>query len=72
MIDADLVAREVVKPGTMGLQQIKEVFGWQYICPDGTLNRQLLGKKVFADPGAAATVNAIMKPLILERLSAAN
>lgn len=45
VIDADLVAREVVEPGTMGLQQIKEVFGWQYICPDGTLNRQLLGKK---------------------------
>lgn len=68
VIDADLVAREVVKPGTMGLQQIKEVFGWQYICPDGTLNRQLLGKKVFADPGALQQLNAIMKPLILERL----
>lgn len=68
VIDADLVAREVVKPGTMGLQQIKEVFGWQYICPDGTLNRQLLGKKVFADPGALQQLNAIMKPLILEQL----
>ena len=68
VIDADLVAREVVEPGAMGLQQIKEVFGWQYICPDGTLNRQLLGKKVFADPGALQQLNAIMKPLILERL----
>lgn len=68
VIDADLVAREVVKPGTMGLQQIKEVFGWQYICPDGTLNRQLLGKKVFADPEALQQLNAIMKPLILEQL----
>lgn len=68
VIDADLVAREVVEPGTMGLQQIKEVFGWQYICPDGTLNRQLLGKKVFADPEALQQLNAIMKPLILEQL----
>ncbi len=68
VIDADLVAREVVEPGTMGLQQIKEVFGWQYICPDGTLNRQLLGKKVFADPEALQQLNTIMKPLILEQL----
>lgn len=68
VIDADLVAREVVELGTMGLQQIKEVFGWQYICPDGTLNRQLLGKKVFADPEALQQLNAIMKPLILEQL----
>ena len=66
--DADLVAREVVEPGTMGLQQIKEVFGWQYICPDGTLNRQLLGKKVSADPEALQQLNTIMKPLILEQL----
>lgn len=68
VIDADLVARQVVAPGSKGLAQIKEVFGWQYILPDGTLNRELLGKKVFADKAMLQQLNAITGPLILTEL----
>lgn len=68
VVDADLVARQVVAPGTVGLQQIKDTFGWQYIMPDGSLNRALLGKKVFADKNALAQLNAITGPLIAAEL----
>lgn len=68
VVDADLVARQVVAPGTVGLQQIKDTFGWQYIMPDGSLNRTLLGKKVFADKNALAQLNAITGPLIAAEL----
>ena len=68
MVDADLVARQVVAPGTVGLRQIKDTFGWQYIMPDGSLNRTLLGKRVFADKNALAQLNAIIGPLIAAEL----
>ncbi len=68
VVDADLVARQVVAPGTVGLRQIKDTFGWQYIMPDGSLNRTLLGKKVFADKNALAQLNAIIGPLIAAEL----
>lgn len=68
VVDADLVARQVVAPGTVGLRQIKDTFGWQYIMPDGSLNRTLLGKKVFADKNALAQLNAIIGPLIAAAL----
>ena len=45
VVDADLVARQVVAPGTVGLRQIKDTFGWQYIMPDGSLNRTLLVRR---------------------------
>lgn len=68
VVDADLVARQVVAPGTVGLRQIKDTFGWQYIMPDGSLNRTLLGKRVFADKNALAQLNAIIGPLIAAEL----
>ena len=68
VVDADLVARQVVAPGTVGLRQIKDTFGWQYIMPDGSLDRTLLGKKVFADKNALAQLNAIIGPLIAAEL----
>ena len=68
VVDADLVARQVVAPGTVGLRQIKDTFGWQYIMPDGSLNRTLLAKKVFADKNALAQLNAIIGPLIAAEL----
>ncbi len=69
VVDADLVARELTAPGTEGLRQIKETFGWQYVCPDGTLDRKRLGEKVFAEPEALERLNAIMTPLLRAELS---
>lgn len=67
ILDADVIAREVVEPGTPGLQRIVEEFGEQVLRPDGTLDRPSLGARVFADPAALSTLNAIVHPLIGER-----
>ncbi len=67
VVDADLVAREVVEPGSTGLQQLAQEFGPQVLQPDGSLDREGLGRLVFADPQALARLNAITHPLIAAR-----
>lgn len=64
VIDADVIAREVVAPGTEGLAAIHETFGDEVLASDGTLNREALGRLVFADPAARARLNAITHPRI--------
>jgi len=64
VVDADLLAREVVEPGTEGLADIVRVFGADVLNPDGTLHRKALGARVFADAGLRATLNAITHPRI--------
>ena len=66
VIDGDLVARQIVEPGTKGLAQIVDTFGAEYLHVDGTLNRAMLGSRVFADKEALQQLNAITKPLLLE------
>ena len=66
VIDGDLVARQIVEPGTKGLAQIVDAFGAEYLHADGTLNRAMLGSRVFADKEALQQLNAITKPLLLE------
>lgn len=67
VIDSDLLAREVVRPGSPGLGAIRERFGRQAIGPDGALDRPALGRLVFADPVARADLEAITHPLIAAR-----
>jgi dephospho-CoA kinase len=64
IVDADIVARQVVEPGTFGLSRIIRAFGPRYLNADGTLNRTLLGSVVFADNGARRVLDKIMAPLI--------
>ena len=64
VVDADLVAREVVEPGTAGLAAVVAEFGPRMLRQDGTLDRAALGAVVFADPAALARLNAITHPLI--------
>lgn len=64
MVDADIVARQVVEPGTPGLQLVISKFGDQYLQSDGTLDRIGLGKLIFADKDARNSINKIMLPLI--------
>lgn len=64
MVDADIVARDVVKPGTYGLDQIIQTFGSEYLESDGTLHRTKLGKLVFSDKEALKKIDEIMLPLI--------
>ncbi|MDF1487889.1 dephospho-CoA kinase [Tessaracoccus caeni] len=70
VIDADLIAREVVEPGTAGLAEIVERFGPEILGDDGALDRAALGEIVFADDAARADLNAIVHPRVRARASA--
>jgi dephospho-CoA kinase len=64
IIDADVLARRVVAPGTPGLSAVINEFGPQFLQPDKTLDRKALGKVVFADPSARKRLEDILHPLI--------
>lgn len=66
-IDADVLAREVVAPGTPGLAAVIERFGASVAADDGGLDRPALAAVVFADPRARAELNAITHPLVERR-----
>ena len=63
IIDADVIARQVVAPGTTGLAQIERAFGAAFIV-DGALDRQRLGQLVFHDPNQLHRLENITTPLI--------
>lgn len=67
LIDADRIAREVVAPGTPGLEAVVEAFGEDVLAPDGSLDRPKLGSIVFADPEKLAVLNEIVHPLVGRR-----
>lgn len=67
LIDADVVAREVVEPGTSGYARVVEAFGPTVVADDGTLDRSALAARVFADPEQLAALNAIVHPLVAAR-----
>jgi dephospho-CoA kinase len=71
VIDADAVAREVVAAGSPVLRQIAAVFGPSVMAPDGTLDRRALAERIFQDPEARRTLNAITHPPIRRRLAEA-
>ena len=68
VIDADLIAREVVAPDTEGLAAVIEAFGPDVLGPDGTLDRVRLGDIVFADQQKLATLNSIVHPRVGGRM----
>ena len=68
-VDADVLAREVVEPGTEGLAEVAKEFGSEIINPDGTLNRAALAGKAFASEEARKKLESILHPLI-QRLAA--
>ncbi len=71
VIDADLLAREVVRPGEPALAAIVATFGPDYLQADGTLDRKKLGALVFSDPIARDKLNALTHPAILQRVGKA-
>lgn len=70
IIDADLLAREVVEPGTPGLAAVVERFGAEVLTGDGVLDRAALGTVVFADPTARRDLEAIIHPAVRARAAA--
>jgi dephospho-CoA kinase len=71
VLDADKAAREVVAAGTPGLAAVAEAFGSGVLLPDGSLDRPRLAGIVFADDEARGRLNAIVHPLVHERMRAA-
>ena len=67
VIDADLLAREVVAPGTEGLAAVVEAFGKGVLAPDGSLDRPALGAIVFGDEDKRRTLEAIIHPRVRAR-----
>ena len=64
LIDADVLAREVVTPRQPALRKITETFGREMLRPDGALDRDRLGKVVFGDPKQLEKLNAIVHPYV--------
>lgn len=70
LVDADALAREVVEPGTVGLQRIVAEFGDDVLGADGRLDRPKLGALVFDDSPRLAALNGIVHPLVRSRAAA--
>ncbi|QHM96353.1 dephospho-CoA kinase [Kosakonia sacchari] len=64
VIDADIIARQVVEPGTEALRAIVGHFGAEMLLKDGSLNRRLLREHIFASPADKAWLNGLLHPLI--------
>lgn len=68
IVDADIVAREVVEPGTPGLNAIVEHFGADIVHDDQTLDRAKLREKIFSNPEEKAWLNGLLHPMIREKM----
>lgn len=64
--DADEASRLVVEPGQQGNAALREAFGDAFFLADGTLNRKVLAKEVFADPQKVLLLNKTLHPYILQ------
>ncbi|WP_413735229.1 dephospho-CoA kinase [Sodalis sp. RH21] len=64
IVDADVIARQVVEPGGDALRAIHARFGDDILLPDGTLDRARLRQRIFSSPGDKAWLNGLLHPLI--------
>jgi dephospho-CoA kinase len=67
LVDADVVARDVVEPGTEGLRAVATAFGPEVLRADGALDRPALAARVFGDPEARRVLELIIHPLVRTR-----
>lgn len=67
IVDGDVIAREVVEPGTEGLAALVDAFGRDILLPDGALNRPALAAKAFVDDEKRQLLNGIVHPLVARR-----
>lgn len=70
VIDADCIAHQLEEPEQAGWQAIKCTFGPDFLLPNGQLDRQKLGRTVFADATQLAKLNQLLQPLIRVKISA--
>ena len=71
IIDLDVIAREVVEPGTTGLNELIENFGNSILSNDGTLNRKYLRDQLFKKGRNRALIEQVLHPKILQKMKAA-
>ncbi|AHM75742.1 dephospho-CoA kinase [Yersinia hibernica] len=64
VVDADIIARQVVEPGMPALADIASRYGETILQTDGTLNRAALRAKIFSEPQEKAWLNSLLHPLI--------
>lgn len=69
IVDADLIARQLVDPGQPALQDIVAAFGSAVLHADGSLDRAALRAKVFADPEQKCRLEAILHPLVYTEIA---
>ena len=67
VIDADVLARQVVEPGSECLRRLAEEFSEDILNDDGTLNRRQLARRAFATPEDTALLNSLTHPYIIEK-----
>jgi len=67
IVDGDVIAREVVEPGTEGLAALVDAFGNDILLSDGSLDRPALATKAFRDDAARGVLNGIVHPLVGKR-----
>ncbi|MEZ8613402.1 dephospho-CoA kinase [Vibrio sp. 10N.247.311.14] len=68
IVDADIVAREVVAVGSDGLKQITDHFGEAILLEDGALNRSKLRELIFSDPTEKQWLNDLLHPMIRDKI----
>lgn len=68
VIDADQISREVVAPGTTGLIALTQLLGTTILTPEQKFDRQALRARIFADPALRQRIEAILHPLIKQRM----
>ena len=71
IIDLDVISREVVLPGTEGLNELIEVFGDSIVLPNGTLNRKHLRDELYKKGRNRALIEKILHPKILHKMNTA-
>ena len=71
VIDTDEIAHRLTAPGEPGLLTVKQAFGEAFLLPDGGLDRARMRRLVFSDRRAKARLEAILHPLIKERVKEA-
>lgn len=69
IIDADIISRQVVAAGSLGLKRIAEYFGSDILASDGNLDRQALREVVFKDDTKREWLNKLLHPMIRNRMA---
>ena len=70
LVDADIVAREVVAPGSKGLEAIVNHFGAEILTPEGELDRAKLRQRIFSHPEEREWLNQLLHPMIRQEMLA--